>query len=237
MTKVKTIQVPNPTNGRRLAISDIHGCHKTFKALLAQLSLTPNDQLFILGDSINRGPKSAKVLDRIIKLKNKGIQVFLLRGNHEDMVLKSNKRGKESLLRILKAYHSTDLMNGEEIDSRYTRLINESYHFIELEHLYLVHAGFDFSKPKPFEDIKSMMYIKDFKPNKLDLEGKQIVLGHSPRSIGEILHRIKTKRRKIHIDNGCINYKTVGQGNLLCLNLDSMAVTIQANLDIKKSGQ
>lgn len=236
MSKVKTIKVAKPLRGRRFAISDIHGCSKTFKALLKQLNLTAEDQLFILGDSINRGSNSAKVLSRILKTKNKGVQVFMLKGNHEDIVLRSEKQGKDSLFRILRAYNSIDLLDGEMIHENYKSLIKQAYHFIELEHLYLVHAGFDFSKQNPFEDTKSMMYIKDFKPNKLDLGGKQIVLGHSPRSIGEIMHRIKTKRRKIYIDNGCVNVKTVGQGNLLCLNLDTMAIIVQENLDIKKSG-
>lgn len=236
MTKVKSISIAKPENGRRFAISDIHGCAKTFKSILKQINLSNQDQLFILGDSINRGPSSSKVLERIIKLKKRGVQVILLKGNHEDIVLRAEKQGKSTLLKTLKAYDSLDLLDGDRINARFKSLLLESYHYVELEHLYLVHAGFDFSKAEPFQDSKSMMYIKEFKPKKLDLNGKQIILGHSPRSVGEILHRIKSKRRKIHIDNGCINYKTVGQGNLICLNIDSMAIVVQENLDKKKSG-
>ncbi len=233
MAKVRYLEVNKPNKGRRFAIGDIHGCSKTFKAVLKQINLNHDDQLFIMGDMINRGPKSDKVLDRIIKLRGKGFQVFILKGNHEDMVLKANKQGQESLMRLLSIYKSECLAINGQLNPVYEDLLDHAYHYFILDDFYLVHAGFDFSKPNPFEDTRSMMYIKDFKPNKIKLNDKRVVLGHSPRSIGEIIHRLKSDRRKIHIDNGCINHKTIGQGNLICLNLDTLGITLQQNLDKK----
>ena len=60
------VKVEAPENGgRRLVITDIHGCAKTFKKLLDKVGLNENDQLFLLGDYINRGP-SKQVIDKII---------------------------------------------------------------------------------------------------------------------------------------------------------------------------
>ncbi len=71
-------------NGRQVVISDIHGCLDTFEALLNQIKLTENDQLFLLGDYINKGKNSKDVLDLVIKLQQnqykKGFQLFPLRG-------------------------------------------------------------------------------------------------------------------------------------------------------------
>ncbi|MFT6129303.1 MAG: serine/threonine protein phosphatase 1 [Neolewinella sp.] len=49
----------------RYTISDIHGCLKTFRALLDELKLDRNDELFLLGDYIDRGPDSQGVIDLI----------------------------------------------------------------------------------------------------------------------------------------------------------------------------
>ena len=50
-------------NGRLIAIGDIHGCHQEFLELLERLSLTKDDRLIILGDLVNRGPDSCRVID------------------------------------------------------------------------------------------------------------------------------------------------------------------------------
>ena len=42
----------------KYAISDIHGCLKSFQALLEKIDLKKEDELFLLGDYIDRGPDS-----------------------------------------------------------------------------------------------------------------------------------------------------------------------------------
>ena len=50
--------------GRRFAISDIHGCGKTFIYLVEDiLNLKKDDQLFILGDLIDRGKNSILLIN------------------------------------------------------------------------------------------------------------------------------------------------------------------------------
>ena len=49
----------------KYAISDIHGCLKTFKALLTKLDFSKQDELYLLGDYIDRGPDSKGVIDYI----------------------------------------------------------------------------------------------------------------------------------------------------------------------------
>ena len=73
---------------RRFAIADIHGCALTFMALLTLIDLRSRDTLFILGDSIDRGPGSKEILDVLLRLTGNGYDIRVLRGNHEDMVLR-----------------------------------------------------------------------------------------------------------------------------------------------------
>jgi len=50
---------------KKFAISDIHGCAKTFKALLKKINFSKEDELYLLGDYIDRGPDSKGVIDYI----------------------------------------------------------------------------------------------------------------------------------------------------------------------------
>jgi serine/threonine protein phosphatase 1 len=47
----------------RYAISDIHGCPKTLAALIGEIGLEKKDELFLLGDYIDRGPDSQGVIN------------------------------------------------------------------------------------------------------------------------------------------------------------------------------
>jgi serine/threonine protein phosphatase 1 len=68
------------------AISNIHGCYHTFKALLEKIGLCKEDELYLLGDYIDRGPGSKEVLDLILKLKSENFNIQCLLGNHEIML-------------------------------------------------------------------------------------------------------------------------------------------------------
>lgn len=64
------------------AVSDIHGCYTQFQHLLDKISLTDSDELYILGDVVDRGPKSPEVLQWCLDAP---ANVHVLLGNHEDM--------------------------------------------------------------------------------------------------------------------------------------------------------
>ncbi|MEI6208859.1 MAG: metallophosphoesterase [Desulfuromonadales bacterium] len=83
----------------RFAIGDIHGGVKTFRALLGRLYLNHCDHLITLGDYVDRGPDSKGVLDTIMGLKDAGYHVTALRGNHDDMMLKSVTDPNDNLTR------------------------------------------------------------------------------------------------------------------------------------------
>lgn len=67
------------------AISDVHGCFDEFQRLLDLVSPTSDDIVYVMGDMIDRGPKSAEMLVWSIDEAPDNFR-FLL-GNHEDMAL------------------------------------------------------------------------------------------------------------------------------------------------------
>lgn len=81
-------------NGRLIAIGDIHGCHLEFAELLARLAITRDDRLILVGDLVNRGPDSNKVLD--LARENRAIALL---GNHELRLLKHRITGEKKYLK------------------------------------------------------------------------------------------------------------------------------------------
>src|SRR5208283_3799715 len=75
-------------NGRLIAIGDIHGCHLEFAEMLERLALERDDRLVLLGDLVNRGPDSCKVID--LAQKHKATSLL---GNHELRLLKYRRTG------------------------------------------------------------------------------------------------------------------------------------------------
>jgi serine/threonine protein phosphatase 1 len=66
-------------------ISDIHGHYREFLALLDQLAVSSTDQVYILGDIIDRGPNIAELLLFCVGLDEEYDNFHFLVGNHERM--------------------------------------------------------------------------------------------------------------------------------------------------------
>lgn len=69
------------------ALADIHGNLRALNAVLEDLQTWDPDLVFVLGDTINRGPKSPECLQKVQNGASRaGWQV--IKGNHEEYVLK-----------------------------------------------------------------------------------------------------------------------------------------------------
>ena len=66
-------------------ISDIHGCYAQYCALLEKVHFNNQDTLYVLGDTIDRGPNSMAVLQDMCQRQN----VIPLIGDHEYMALQA----------------------------------------------------------------------------------------------------------------------------------------------------
>ncbi len=218
----------------RYAISDIHGCVKTFKALLGKINLTKEDELFLLGDFIDRGPNSRGVIDHIWKLQNGGFQVHCLRGNHEQMLLDEIEKtnvwynGEDATLA------SFEVTKNNDIPQKYINWMNRLEYYFDLEDYILVHAGLNFLRKDPLADLQEMMWIRKWY-DQIDrdwLGNRVIVHGHTPtkKSVIENSLTILDHLPVIDIDAGCF-YESEGFGDLVAFNLDSRALIFQPNVD------
>ncbi|CAN5396663.1 metallophosphoesterase family protein [soil metagenome] len=222
---------------RRFVVSDIHGCAKTFNELLFnQLHIEEIDSLYLLGDYVDRGPDSKGVLDIIIELSENKYKVFPLRGNHEQFMFNSFlgpklhqfwlECGGHQTLQSFKAATIFD------IPSQYIDFLESLVYYIELEDFLLVHAGFNFSEGKPFQDLEAMMMIRNYKVDRRYIGNKKIIHGHTPIPLYEIKKNLKDEDlMAINLDAGCVYKNTFGLGNLLALDLDTWNFYIQPCLD------
>ena len=64
-------------------MSDIHGNKERFESVMAQISLQPEDILYVLGDVVDRYPDGLRILRKLMAMPN----VRMLLGNHEYMML------------------------------------------------------------------------------------------------------------------------------------------------------
>jgi bis(5'-nucleosyl)-tetraphosphatase (symmetrical) len=119
------------------AIGDVQGCDAQLGALLASLKFSPDrDRLWLVGDLVNRGPESLKVLRRIRAL---GEAASVILGNHDLHLLavslgKARIRDGDTLDEILAAPDRSALL-----DWLTTRpLMHEDPDI----NLCMVHAGF-----------------------------------------------------------------------------------------------
>ena len=71
--------------GNVWAIGDVHGYSDTLLALLDSLNLSSRDRVVLLGDLVDRGPRSCEV----IRIARENPQIFSVLGNHEEMMLNS----------------------------------------------------------------------------------------------------------------------------------------------------
>ena len=217
---------------RRLVIPDIHGCINSLKGILDKINLQKSDQLFFLGDFIDRGPSSSGVLNLILELQKDSYAIFPLRGNHEQMLLDTARYNPEELANLAKANNVADLLDGNQVKANYFGFLDSLPFYYELDDFFLVHAGFNFDAQNPFEDYYAMLWIRGFVPNNQWLKDKPVIHGHDPATMEEIQDSINNRKLKMPLDNGCVHYGLRhGMGNLLCLNLDTLELFIQKNVD------
>ncbi len=226
------MEIPSPEipkTGRRFVIPDIHGCPKSLLALLEQIDPLENDQVFFLGDYVNKGPESIQVLDILISLTQKP-NYYFIRGNHDQMMLE-HLTGKTVLDSDKQKKLNVTAFNDLPDHKPYIGFLENLKYFLNLDTFLLVHAGFNF-KGDPYHDYASMMNIVGF-PYDLEMANhKTIVHGHLPQTLETIESRIKNQEKILPLDNGCVYLnQRPGHGHLLAFELDTRTLFKQIKLD------
>jgi serine/threonine protein phosphatase 1 len=205
--------VKKTKTGRRFAIGDIHGCYETFYHLVTNiLKLQKEDQLFLLGDYVHRGPSQFKVIDFILELQSQNFEVYPLRGNHEQMMMEKY---------------------GDSLVSPYREFLFNLPYYYETTDFYFVHAALNFRAEDPLEEYYSMLWSREHSEADEEFLGnRRVVFGHTIHKLSTIQKAAINRDRLIPLDNGCytgLDDDEPETGNLCALDLDQFVIHAERN--------
>jgi serine/threonine protein phosphatase 1 len=236
----------NITSEKIIAIGDIHGyfsaLEKANKTIVDHLRASEKNIVVFLGDLVDRGPQSFEIVQYCIDLMTEyDKQVYVLRGNHEQMLLDACNRASY--------YSVNDFYNcgGKETVNSYCKNLNLDHHkfyplkkyfkkhlsfYKSLPHILVtqkhifVHAGLFPEVPLRQQDTESVLWIRDtFILSNYDF-GKVVVYGHTPiqnmRNIhtGGVSVDSFSKVTKICLDGGLGKY--FHEGHLRIAHINSL---------------
>lgn len=192
---------------RTFAIGDIHGDTQALFTLMSRLpELDSHDTLVFLGDYLDRGLNSARVIDWLMALpKQTKAKVVCLRGNHEDAWLRVIEEGWDAFvsprpngcLETLRSYTGQPcrpedeptaeeikmLRSGSFFPPSVVKWMRELLHWYEDEHAIYVHAGLmqidgAFIHPAQTDPKVVLLWLRDEQFFR-DYRGKLVVFGHT----------------------------------------------------------
>jgi serine/threonine protein phosphatase 1 len=162
------------------AIGDIHGCANTLASLLSKIHLNKKDHLVFIGDYIDRGFSSKKVIDIILEIQSNGYSVTTLKGNHEQMMIDSETDDDEYIHWVEKnggrfTLQSFEILNYSELEKKYQQFFDRLLYYKEIAPYIFVHAGINFQPVNIFEDKQAMLWQRPYSPF-VDFINYQILL-------------------------------------------------------------
>lgn len=174
-------------------IGDIHGCYEELNELI---NLLPKgDKLFFVGDYVDRGPNSKKVIDKLLEEKKRSV---FIRGNHEDMMINALSASYVPYTSLYNDDRSLFFNNGgnktadsygqtniqfaaRHVPKEHWDFFKSLKYFHEEDDFVVVHAGFKIGIPLQEQDRRIMMWIRDaWYSNESQWKGKFVIHGHTP---------------------------------------------------------
>jgi serine/threonine protein phosphatase 1 len=199
--------------------------YQALRDLLRAAKYEPSqDELICLGDLIDRGPDSRKVVEFFMKLKkDHGPRVILLKGNHEDMCVIANTGG---LIEGADAKSLWHVNNGDvTLASWDGEVPHDVIQFMETLPLYhenkdfiFVHAGIDPARSLADTDPYVFLWSRNALPHK---SGKIVVAGHT---IQDTCVTFDARANTLFIDTGACGVVFGLPGRLSIVDLTANVV-------------
>lgn len=221
---------------RRWVVGDIHGCSVTLRSLIEN-KIQPGraDKLIFVGDYVDRGPDSKGVISYLMELRLMGYNLVMLKGNHEDMMLRSvhdTKLRKDWFYNGgMPTLRSFGVREAKEVPYHFLEFLEALDYYHAMDDFLIVHAGLNFDIPDPLADLEGMLWIRNTFVLSDKIGNRTMVHGHTPVTVDQIKEAIENNSKDIDLDAGCVYTGTEGLGNLCALELNSMRLEVQRNTD------
>lgn len=188
------------------AIGDVHGCADELEDLLALLPLDDNSTVVTLGDYIDRGPYSRRVIEVLMRAREKH-NIVSLSGNHEEMLREflDGSNPQRVARFILNGGSSTlaDFANdhGEwVIPKDHLEFLEGLKLWHETDDHFFVHAGVPdvpLKELDPVRDRDELLWIRRAFISNTRRWEKRIVHGHTP------VNAVEVSATRINVDTAC----------------------------------
>lgn len=221
---------------KRWVIGDVHGCSKTLRALIEdKIQPGKNDKVIFVGDYVDRGPDSKGVISYLMELQLMGYKMVMLRGNHEEMMLRSIHDARirkdwffNGGMPTLRSFGARE---AKEIPGHFLEFVDALDYYHAMEDFLIVHAGLNFDIPDPLTDLEGMLWIRNTFVLPEKIGNRTMVHGHTPVTVAQIEEAIQKGLKDLDLDAGCVYTGTEGLGNLCALELNSLRLEVQPNID------
>lgn len=225
-----------PPGMRIYAIGDVHGCdgllESVHQSIAADLAAQPIEDFRIIhiGDYVDRGPNSAAVVERLMRLCAENERVLCLAGNHEELLLAfldDPVGAGPTFLRFgglatLESYGVSEPFVRAPDDlpklrdrflavlaEEHRRFLRELPVFLRFGDYFFCHAGIRPGVPLDQQERRDLLWIREEFLRDRNERDVVVVHGHSP--VAKPLLRINS----IAIDTGAF-----ATGELTCLALE-----------------
>ncbi|MBX5167916.1 MULTISPECIES: metallophosphoesterase family protein [unclassified Rhizobium] len=184
----------------RFAIGDIHGCIDPLDSMIDRITTYASEGTVVfLGDYIDRGPDSRRVLDRLIAGPSDPWRWICLKGNHEDMMVAAYADSDNRAVWLGNGGFETEISFGGRVLPQHLQWAagRPLMHFDR--HRIFVHAGVDPAFPLEQQSEHDLLWIR-FPPGRSEeYWGKHLVHGHTPSLSNPV-----TTGNRTNIDSGCV---------------------------------
>lgn len=169
------------TSQRRIAIGDVHGHYAGLMTLLEMIAPTSSDNIYFLGDLIDRGPESSQV----VKFVKESPYECLL-GNHEQMLLNVMWEEDSSTSVVQNWLHSGGQATiasyqGGTIPQEDVEWLKSLPTYLDLGDVWLVHAGIDPNILLAEQTADQFCWVRDefLSIDKPYFTDKLVIVGHT----------------------------------------------------------
>lgn len=217
----KTRKPSVPADKRVYAVGDIHGRLDLLDEILERISEDrrsfPGEcEIIFLGDYINRGPASARVLDRLCSISTRSPRYRFLMGNHEEIFLRVLNQengmlklfihmgGRQTVLNYgvsedryrTASYDDLENLLKDSVPDEHRTFLTGLEHQVVIGDYVFVHAGVDVNKDIHEQDPKVTRWIRsEFTHSDQQCE-KTIIYGHT------VYEEVDQRGCRIGIDTG-----------------------------------
>lgn len=200
------------------AVGDVHGCFDLLARLEEKIirdsrAISGEKWIVLLGDYVDRGPRSAEVLDHLMLPPPPGFSRHCLAGNHETMMLSYLLQpdpnhlwlglgGRDTLLSYgidesnTQRRSSMQALLGSHIPSEHIDLLKSAPSMISVPGFVFVHGGIRSGVPLDQQSDHDLLWMRPDDSQNTPATDLVVVHGHTPVPAVEVLPG------RINVDTG-----------------------------------